>query len=115
MALGAMRHRVTIQSQTRTSDGGGGQFVTWSDVDTVYASIKPASGSERLFGDQLEERVSTTITIRHRRDVTFKNRIKYSSTVDGQNYTRTFNIRRVINRDTRDKYLDILVEEGVAT
>lgn len=115
MSIGRMRHKVKIQKQTRTADGGGTQAVTFSDLDTVFASIEPKAGSERLFGDQLEERVTHVITIRFRRDVTFKNRLVYEFFRDGNKYTRTFNIKRVINRDTRDRYLDILVEEGVAT
>ena len=55
------------------------------------------------------------ITIRFRRDVTYKNRLKYDFADGGVNYSRIFNIRRVINRDTRNRFLDILCEEGVAT
>jgi len=113
--IGRMGHRVTIQSQSAASDGGGSSVITWGDVATVYASIKPLSGGDTLFGQQIEERISHMISIRFRRDVTYKNRIKYTYTYDSTEYTRIFNIRRVINRDTMNRYLDILCEEGVAT
>lgn len=113
--IGAMRHQVTIQSQSRSADGGGSSAVTYQDVATVNGSIKPMSGGDRLFGDQIEERITHMITIRFRRDVTYKNRIKYDFADGGTNYSRIFNIRRVINRDTRNRFLDILCEEGVAT
>ncbi len=115
MAIGGMRHRVVIQSPTRTSDGGGGGVVSWSDVATVFASIEPTGGNERFFGDQNEGRITHNIILRFRRDVSHKNRIRYARVVDGTTYTQIFNIKRVINRDARDKYLDLLVEEGVAT
>ncbi len=113
--IGAMRHQVTIQSQTGSADGGGSSNLSYSNVATVNASIKPMSGGDRLFGDQIEERITHMITIRFRRDVTYKNRIKYSFADSGTSYSRIFNIRRVINRDTRNRFLDILCEEGVAT
>ena len=110
-----MRHQVTIQSQTGSADGGGSSNLSYSNVATVNASIKPMSGGDRLFGDQIEERITHMITIRFRRDVTYKNRIKYDFADGGTNVSRIFNIRRVINRDTRNRFLDILCEEGVAT
>ena len=113
--IGAMRHQVTIQSQTGSADGGGSSNLSYSNVATVNASIKPMSGGDRLFGDQIEERITHMITIRFRRDVTYKNRIKYNFADGGTNVSRIFNIRRVINRDTRNRFLDILCEEGVAT
>ena len=113
--IGAMRHQVKIQSQSRSADGGGSSAVSYSDVATVNASIKPLAGGDRFFGDQIEERVTHMITIRFRRDVTYKNRLKYDFADGGVNYSRIFNIRRVINRDTRNRFLDILCEEGVAT
>ena len=113
--IGSMRHQVKIQSQSRSADGGGSSAVSYSDVATVNASIKPLSGGDRLFGDQIEERITHMITIRFRRDVSYKNRLKYDFADGGVNYSRIFNIKRVINRDTRNRFLDILCEEGVAT
>ncbi len=115
MAIGKLRHKLNVQTQTRTSDGGGSQNVTYSDSFSIFGMIEPKTGSERVFGDQLEERVTHIITTRFNRNISFKNRLQYRFNRDGASHTRTFNIKRVINRDTRDRYLDILVEEGVAT
>ena len=98
MSIGRMRHKLHIQEQERSSDGGGSQSVT-----------------ERVFGDQLEEKVTHIITTRFSRKITFKNRIEYRFNRDGENFSRIFNIKRVINKNTRDRYLEILCEEGVAT
>ena len=110
-----MRQRVQLQSKVTSADGGGSQAITWSTFATVYASIEPQSGQERLFGDQLQEPITHKITVRYRRDLTFKNRLVYSFTNQGVSNTRYFNIRRVINVRNRDKYLELLCVEGVAT
>ena len=115
MSIGSMRHRLKLQSTTRTSDGGGGASKSYSTVATVFGSIKPQSGSERFFGDQLEGVVTHIITIRFRRGITHANRIVYEYIRSGQKYTRTFNVKRVINKDTKDRFLELLCQEGVAT
>ena len=56
--IGSMRHQVKIQSQSRSADSGGSSDVTFSDVATVNASIKPLAGGDRFFGDQIEERIT---------------------------------------------------------
>lgn len=115
MALGKHQHRLTIQSRSRSSDGGGGASSSWSDVDTVWGSIKAVGGGERLFGDQVEGRTTHELVIRHRRTVTAANRIKYAYAVDSTNYERLFNINRVENVGERDRYLKLYCTEGVAT
>ncbi len=116
MAVGRMRQKVQLQSKTTSNDGGGSAAITtWTTFATVFASIEPQSGAERLFGDQLQEPITHKITVRYRRDLTFKNRIVYSFTNQEVTNTRYFNIRRVINVDNRDKFLELLCVEGVAT
>ncbi len=115
MSVGAMRHRLKLQSTTRASDGGGGARKSYSTIATVFGSIKPQTGSERFFGDKLEGVVTHIITIRFRRGVTHANRIVYEHIRSGQKYTRTFNVKRVINTDTKDRFLELLCQEGVAT
>lgn len=113
--LGKMRQKLKLQTPTRSDDGGGSGAITWTTAATIFGHIQPRSGNERFFGEQLEERVSHIITIRHRRDVTNKNKLVYEHYVQGIKYTRTFNVQRTMNRDSRNRFLDILCEEGVAT
>lgn len=116
MPIGKMRQRIQLQSKTTSSDGGGSAAVTtWTTFATVYGSIDPQSGQQQMFGDQLQEPITHKITLRYRRDLTFKNRIVYSFVNGDTTDTRYFNIRRVINVDNRDKYLECLCVEGVAT
>lgn len=116
MAVGKMKHKITLQRKQTTSDGGGSDsIVTWKNIATVLAAIEPQSGQERLFGDQLQEPITHIITIRYRADVSFKNRILYSYRNKGTSHTRTFNIKRIINVNSKNKFMEIMCVEGVAT
>lgn len=105
--IGKLRHRVILQAPNETADGAGGWTLTWTDVATVWAAIEPLKGAERLKAQRLEASVTHKVTIRHRDGVTAKQRLKFG--------TRFFNIRAVINRGERDRFLELLAEEGVAT
>ena len=110
-----LREQIQIQSASRSADGGGSARVTFSTSATVSGAIRPTGGNERFFADQLEGVTTHIITIRFRNGLTHANRLVQVSTRDSVTTTRTFNIKRVIDRDNRHKYLDILCEEGVAT
>ncbi len=107
---GDLRHRVTIQAEARTPDEGGGAALSWDDLASVWAGIRPASGSERWQAGQLQAVVSHAITMRYRRDVRAKHRIRFVD--DGRE--RLFNVRVVMNVDERGEWLKVLAEEGVA-
>lgn len=115
MSVGKMKHRLTIQSPSRTGDGGGGGSIAWEEVATVWGRIEGKSGSEAFFGDQLEGRSLYQITIRFRRGITNKHRLVYSYEVKGKAYSRTFNVNRVENKNEQDRYLVLYCTEGVAT
>ena len=72
-------------------------------------SIEPVGGNLTLYGDQIEGVSTHKITIRYRNDVTTKHRINYSAD------SKIFKINRILNLGTRDRYLEMLCEEGVAT
>ena len=112
MAIGKLNRRLFFQSQTRTSDVGGSQSVTFSDSFQTFGQITPKTGTENLFGDQLEERITHIITIRYRDNVDHKLRIQHRP---NSSTTRNFNIKRVLSKDDKKRYLDIMCVEGVAT
>lgn len=101
-----LRHRVTIQREARTADGAGGYTLDWSDVATVWARIEPRKGAERLRAMQVQDTVNHRVTIRYRAGVTAAMRLVFG--------TRVFDIRAVINPDERDRWLELMCEEGVA-
>lgn len=107
--IGNLRHRITFQEESLITDAGGGQALSWANISTdptVWAEIRPLRGSEALRAEQLEDKVTHKITVRARTDITAAMRITFGS--------RAFNIRSIRNLEERDKFTEIMVEEGVA-
>ncbi len=115
LRIGELRHRLSIQAERATSDGGGGMSDPWTDpvtVATVWGKVEPLSigqgaGGERLHAAQIQDRLSHRIVIRHRTGITAAMRVMFGA--------RAFNIRAVIDVDERGRFLELLCDEGVAT
>jgi len=106
MRAGQLRHKISIQEQTDTSDGMGGFSTSWSDItgmESVQAAIWPLSSKESLDSMKLELSVTHKIRIRYRSGITAKNRIAFGA--------RIFNIISLTNHDERDISWDILATE----
>jgi SPP1 family predicted phage head-tail adaptor len=101
--IGTMRHRVVIEESVSAPDGGGGAIVTWTPVAEVWAAITPRAGRETAEADGLMGRVTHAITIRHRGDVTPRQRFRKGD--------RIFDITSVIDADEAHRFLTCLVEE----
>jgi SPP1 family predicted phage head-tail adaptor len=110
--IGDLRHLVSLQNSTNTSDGAGGFTQSYSTIADVFASINPKKGNE-IFSDgaqgmQVENPVTHEIFIRYRDDVTISNTTKI---VFG---TREFNIRSILNLEEKNRFLKIEAEEHTA-
>ena len=108
--IGRLRRRLTIEAANPTDDGHGGQSDPWASpvtVATVWARIEPLRGREALEAGRLEARHSHRVTIRYRDDVVAGQRARIGA--------RIFNIRSVANRGDRDRWLELICVEGVAT
>ena len=106
---GNLRHRVSIQVQTDTTDGMGGFSLAWAAITgmaSVPAAIWPLSSKEQLDAMKLESVATHKIRIRYRSGITPKNRIVFGS--------RTFNILGApIDLEERGRQLDFIVSEDV--
>lgn len=105
--IGRLDQRVTIQTRTRTSDGGGGHALGWTNLATVWAKVAPLSGRERAMAEQLEAPRTYRVTIRRRGDVTADCRLLWNG--------QAMNIRFVADAGSRAPYLDLDCEMGVAS
>jgi SPP1 family predicted phage head-tail adaptor len=101
--IGELRRRAVLETPGGSPDGAGGLEEIWSAVATLWAAIEPLTGDERFAGDRMSGHVSHRITIRHRNGVEPKMRFRLGS--------RLFEIRAVIDRDERRRFLDCLVVE----
>jgi len=102
-----MRYRVQLQSPTDTTDAGGGRAQAWSDLVIIYANIVPKSGKESYRQGQVQDETTHDFFIRYRSDINTRYRFVYEN--------RTFNIKSILNRHERDRFLQLSCTEGVAT
>ena len=60
LAAGRLNKKIVIQRNTPTQDGEGGPVDSWATHKTVWASVDPLLGQERLLAQQV------TATLSHR-------------------------------------------------
>ena len=106
MTIGNLRKRVTFQAETPTTDNVGGYTLAWTNVMTVWAEIKPSSGNKYFVAGHLEGHITHHVTMRYQTGITTDMRMTYNN--------RAFNIRAILNTDESNRWLELLVEEGVA-
>lgn len=103
MKIGDLRHRISLQSPTRTADNMGGYSTVWTSEATIWAAIWPVSGKEIMQARQNKMNVTHRIRIRYRSDIKSSWRIKFK--------LRYFDIDVIINPDERNKMLELLCTE----
>jgi SPP1 family predicted phage head-tail adaptor len=103
VTIGDLRHRISLESALRTSDGGGGAAVTWTAVADVWAAIRPQGGSEGLTLDRVAGAVPYDIWIRHRAGIVPAMRVRFG--------TRVFEIQSVTDIEDRGHWLKLGCEE----
>jgi len=101
---GELRHRLTIEIPQRLSDGAGGAIVTWAQVASIWAHIKPVSARELRAAEQRAEKLTHKIILRYRSDINATMRLVGAG--------RIFNINAIINEDERDHWLVCFCVEG---
>jgi SPP1 family predicted phage head-tail adaptor len=108
--IGALRHRVTFQTLTRTPDGQGGYTSSWADMSTnptVWGEVVPKSTPERFFSQAIQYQRTHQVTIRYRSDLTQEMRMLFDS--------RIFQIKGIRKPDERRFFLIIDLEENQGT
>jgi SPP1 family predicted phage head-tail adaptor len=103
LKIGDLKKRITLQYQTKVPDGMGGFTTGWVDVASVFAAIWPISASEQVANMQVSMTITHRIRIRYRADIKASWKIKYG--------TKYFNIVGIINPNTENEMLDLMVKE----
>lgn len=106
MALnaGILRHRIRIEQPVRGArDEHGGEAVLWAHVCDVWASIEPASASERTAGPVVEQQTTHLVRMRWRRGIASTMRVRYEG--------RIFQIASVVNVGERREELQLVCAE----
>lgn len=105
--FGAYRQRLYVQQENPVADTGGGNVMAWVTINTVWASIEPISGKEQLQAGKLTGSTMYRLRMRYDSAITPAMRFMFGS--------RIFNIRSILNVDERNRTMEIIAEEGVAT
>ncbi len=80
-AASDLKEYITIQQQTVTDDGYGGQTVSWTDFASTFAQVIPIylTQREQEVGMQIDASASYRVNIRMRTDVTAAMRIVWKT------------------------------------
>jgi head-tail adaptor len=96
LTAGELRHRVTVQARTETSDGHDGLVDSWAALKSrIPAQVLPLLGRDLERAQQIDPRVSHTVSVRYWRS--------YQTDLDGG---RT----RLVYHPTSDSAADRLLE-----
>lgn len=109
MSIGKLRKRAYFSRAKRTDDGGGGATVTWVPAFTAWCEIKPQTGMEKVAAGRLESSSLATLRLRSSA-ATRQIDPSYKVTIDGDDWQ----IRSTGNPDSKNRFLEMLLEFGVA-
>jgi len=113
-SAGRMHQRLHFQKRSLVDDSYGNEISgPFETVFTTAAELIPLRGGEPVQAARLVGVQPYTLRIRScvaAREVTTSWRI-----VDARNASRVMNIRTVTNPDQKNAWLDLLVDDGVAT
>ena len=113
MDVGALRHRVTLQTPgAPVPDGDGGYTETWTTLGVrVPATVEPATARslERIAANTVTSTASHLVTVRYLPGVTTKTRVTFhDGTTD-----RTFSVTGTHDPEERHRVLILECTEDV--
>jgi SPP1 family predicted phage head-tail adaptor len=100
-----MRHRITIQENTTTTNAFLEVIEGWADLCTVWAAIEPLSGKRYFEAKQANTDETGMVRIRYRSGLDPKMRAKLGS--------RYLYFVAIINPDEKNRTLQISYREEV--
>lgn len=107
MEAGRLRQRVTIQEKSVVRDTYGGETITWTEVDTVWAEVTPLVGREYLEARQEGAEINTKIRIRYLAGVKPEMRATFTDD-DG---AHIYDIQSVQHVETRQREIVLYCRE----
>lgn len=108
-SVGSLRHRLTFQSLSNSTDSQGGQVTTWGTYATVWGLLEPRAAMEVRFSEAIQYRRTHVAWVRYRSDLTFNTSMRISFD------SRTFQIKGIRRPDERKFFLLLDLEENVGT
>jgi SPP1 family predicted phage head-tail adaptor len=102
---GKLRERVTVQQAASTRNSLGESVLSWSDWQTVWASVEGVSAREALISGQQETTVSHRVRLRYLPGLTSQHRFSWRS--------RTLDIVSLLEHGNRSEH-EAICQEQVA-
>jgi SPP1 family predicted phage head-tail adaptor len=106
---GRLNKRVTFQREVRIPDGGGGADRVWSDYFSCDGAYSPERGREKIEAGRLESSSAGILVVRSSSETRIVDEA-YRVIIDGIAHQ----IRAIGNPDQHDRFLEFVVERGVA-
>ena len=103
-----LRHRITLQNFTTTTDDFNHHTKVWADVETVWAAIEPINSRELFAGGAEEFSTTHRVFIRYSTDVN-----GISNTWRVVFGTRKLNIKSILRTREDSQMYELLCEEGL--
>lgn len=101
--VGALRHRLTLETSVRTAGEGGTATISWTGLGSMFARVEPIGGREIVSADGIAARITHKVLIRHRDDIGPQMRFVVGN--------RILAIRVVLDLEGRRRWLQCLCEE----
>lgn len=105
MDIGKLKHRITFQELSNSKNEYGEPIEEWLDIKTVWAEIKPVSGSQFFAAKQINTEISHNVYIRYRKGLSPSMRIKFKE--------RIFEILYIMNVNENNTLMQIYCKELV--
>jgi len=103
MRARTLKHLITLEQKTLTSNEFGETKTAYSDFASVYASIEQIKDNEKFLSNQIHQVSTRKFRIRYLPGVTLDMRIKYNN--------KTYEIVEIINPFESNIELLLLVNE----
>lgn len=65
MSAGELNRKVKLQQRSTSNDDYGQEINVWTDVETIWASIKPIGGREKIKTGTVDSDLTHTVKIRY--------------------------------------------------
>lgn len=106
MNAGILNRQVRLQRRLDTQNVLGEKVSGWTDVATVWASVRQKSGLETIRSEMEMSIVTASIRIRYRTDVNAMMRV-----LDG---TDVYDVQAVIYDKVKKEYIDLVCQIGAS-
>ncbi len=102
--IGKLRHRLKLQTPAFHKDSSGETLRVWQEHITLWGSVRAFAGQEQTIGEGETPITRYEVLVRYRTDINPEMRFVYQNHV--------LNIKAVLDKQGRNKYLTCICEES---